>query len=82
VKWKFATRGPVRGSPVVAGGLVLFGSGDGNLYAIEAATGRERWRVALGGAVASTPAVADGVVFATSRERRLTALDLSTGRER
>ena len=82
VRWKFATRGPVRGSPVVAGDLVLVGSGDGNLYALEAATGRERWRAALGGAVASAPAVADGLVFATSRERRVTALDLSTGRER
>jgi outer membrane protein assembly factor BamB len=82
VKWKFATRGPVRGSPVVAGELVLFGSGDGNLYALEAATGRERWRASLGGAVASAPAVAGGLVFATSRERRLTALDLATGRER
>ena len=82
VKWKFPTRGPVRGSPVVAGELVLFGSGDGNLYALEAASGRERWRATLGGAVASAPAVAGGLVFATSRERRMTALDLETGRER
>jgi len=82
VRWKFATRGPVRGSPVVVGDLVLVGSGDGNLYALEASSGRERWRAALGGAVASAPAVADGLVFATSRERRVTALDLATGRER
>jgi outer membrane protein assembly factor BamB len=82
VRWKFAARGPVRGSPVVAGDLVLVGSGDGNLYALETSTGRERWRAPLGGAVASTPAVAGGLVFVTSRERRVTALELSTGRER
>ena len=82
VKWKFSSRGPIRSSPVVAGGLVLFGSGDGNLYALEAATGHERWRASLGGAVASAPAVAGGLVFATSRERSLTAVDLSTGKER
>ncbi len=82
LRWKFATRGPIRGSPVVFGGVLLFGSGDGFLYALEATTGRERWRVGLGGAVASTPAVAEGLVVATARERAVTAVDLATGRER
>jgi len=79
LRWKFATKGPIRSSPTLAGDLVLFGSGDGFLYAVEAATGRERWRAGLGGAVASAPAVAGGLVFATSRERTLTAVDLETG---
>ena len=82
VRWKFETRGPVRGSPVVSGGKLLFGSGDGNLYALDAATGRELWRAALGGAVASTPAVSSGLVFATSRQKHVTALDLDTGKVR
>jgi outer membrane protein assembly factor BamB len=79
VLWSFPTRGPVRGSPVLAGNTVLFGSGDGHLYALDAGSGRERWRASLGGAVASSPAVRDGTVFATSRERSVTALDLVTG---
>ncbi len=82
VKWTFRTRGPVRGSPVVAGDAVLIGSGDGNLYALEASTGREKWRADLAGAVASAPAVAGGTIFVTSRERNVTALDLATGRAR
>ena len=82
VAWKFATKGPVRGAAAFAGDLVVFGSGDGNLYALDAATGRERWRADLHGAVASTPAIADGVVFATSRERGVTAVDLATGKLR
>ena len=79
VLWSFPTRGPVRGSPAVAGDTVLFGSGDGHLYALDAGSGRERWRASLGGAVASSPAVSDGTVFATSRERAVTALDLADG---
>ena len=79
VLWSFPTRGPVRGSPVVAGDTVLCGSGDGHLYALDAGSGRERWRASLGGAVASSPAVSDGTVFVTSRERAVTALDLGTG---
>ena len=83
LRWKFATRGPVRGSPVLARGLVLFGSGDGNLYAVEASSGRERWRAGLGaGAVASTPAVAGDLVVATARDRLVAAVDLETGRPR
>ena len=82
VAWKFATKGPVRGAAALAGDLVLFGSGDGNLYAVDAANGTERWRADLEGAVASTPAVADGLVVATSRERRITAVDLASGKVR
>ena len=40
--WRVATEGPVRSSPAVTRSLVLIGSGDGNLYAIERATGRVR----------------------------------------
>src|SRR5262249_38362065 len=82
VRWKFDAHGPVRGSPVVHGGVVLFGSGDGNLYAVDAFTGRERWRAPLGGAVVSTPAVSGKVVVATARDRTVAAVDLSTGRPR
>ncbi len=86
VRWKFDAHGPVRGSPVVVPGVgaILFGSEDGNLYCVDAATGRERWRAALGGAVVSTPAVASSgdLVVATARERTVAAVDLATGRLR
>jgi outer membrane protein assembly factor BamB len=84
VRWRFDAHGPVRGSPVVLqrNGAVLFGSGDGNLYCLDAATGRERWRAALSGAVVSTPAVAGDLVVAATRESTVAAVDLSTGRPR
>jgi outer membrane protein assembly factor BamB len=80
VRWKFDAHGPVRGSPVVASGVVLVGSGDGDLYAVDAASGKERWRAALGGAVVSTPAVSGNLVVATSRERTVAGVDLATGK--
>jgi outer membrane protein assembly factor BamB len=83
LRWKFDANGPVRGSPVAASGLVLFGSGDGHLYALDASSGRERWRADLhGGAVASTPAVGGGLVVATARDRVVAAVDLESGRPR
>jgi eukaryotic-like serine/threonine-protein kinase len=82
LRWKFDAHGPVRGSLIARGGILFFGSGDGNLYAVDAGSGKERWRTALGGAVFSTPAISGDVVVATARERTIVALDRATGRVR
>lgn len=80
VKFAFATGGPIRGGPVSDGRTVYFGSEDHAVYALDAASGRERWRVATGGAVTSTPAVADGRVYVASRDGNLYCLDAANGR--
>ncbi len=69
-------------SPAVANGLVYFGSGDGHVYALNAATGALKWKVRTNGVVHSSPAVADGIVYAGSWDSFLYALDASTGKER
>src|SRR5687768_6113370 len=51
VVWTFATDGPVRSSPLLIDGALVFGSGDGYLYSVDAATGKERWRFTTGGPV-------------------------------
>jgi outer membrane protein assembly factor BamB len=50
-------------SPVVANGSVYFGNGDGNLYALDSATGDLRWKFKTGDVVHASLAVADGVLF-------------------
>lgn len=67
-------------SPVVAGGILVVGAGDGHVYALDAETGAERWRFRTGGRVRSSPAVAGGRVFVGSMDGILYALDLPTGR--
>ncbi len=47
-------------SPVAAQGTVYFGSGDGNLYALNAASGELRWKFQAGDVVHASPAYADG----------------------
>ena len=66
-------------SPVLAGGLVYFGSGDGNVYALDAQTGALRWKFATGDVVHATPALADGAVYIGSWDRNLYALEAVTG---
>ena len=39
--WKFATRGKIESSPVVAGGHVIFGSDDGSVYMLALEDGKE-----------------------------------------
>ena len=68
-------------SPVVAEGRVIFGSGDGQVYALEAKTGALVWKFATGDVVHASPAFADGRVFVGSWDSRLYALDAKTGRE-
>ncbi len=45
VRWRFFTDAPVRFAPVAMDGAVWFGSDDGHVYCVEAATGKLRWKV-------------------------------------
>lgn len=44
-------------------GWFIFGSDDGNIYALNASTGTKLWNFATNGVIFSSPAVANGVVY-------------------
>jgi outer membrane protein assembly factor BamB len=69
-------------SPAVAAGTVYFGSGDGNVYALDAASGTLRWKFHTGNVVHASPAVAQGTVYVGSWDSYFYALDAASGRER
>jgi outer membrane protein assembly factor BamB len=69
-------------SPAVWNGAVYFGSGDGNVYALDANTGIAKWKFTTGNVVHASPAVADGVVFIGSWDSFFYALDATTGKEK
>lgn len=66
-------------SPAVADGLVFFGTGDGGIHAVDAATGVLQWTHRAGDVVHASPAVAGGVVYVGSWDSRVYALDARTG---
>ncbi|MGC1902716.1 MAG: PQQ-binding-like beta-propeller repeat protein [Candidatus Acidiferrum sp.] len=68
-------------SAVVADGLVYFGSGDTNVYALDAANGTLKWKFKTGDVVHASPALADGELFIGSWDSYFYALDARTGRE-
>jgi outer membrane protein assembly factor BamB len=69
-------------SPVVVDGLVYFGSGDGNLYALDAGSGEEKWKFQTGDVIHASPAYADGVVYFGSWDSWFYALDARTGAQK
>jgi outer membrane protein assembly factor BamB len=69
-------------SPAVVNGVVYFGSGDGGIYAVDAATGLLQWKYSTGDVVHASPAVASGTVYVGSYDSKLYALDAGSGQLR
>ena len=69
-------------SPAFANGVVYFGAGDGRVYAVDAATGKERWRAQTGGRVRASPAVDASRVYVGAADGRVYAFDRASGAER
>lgn len=71
-------------APVFARGALYLTAyiGDGYLFALDAATGRELWRYKAKGTYLSPPAVAGDSVFVAASDGNLHAFDAATGRPR
>jgi outer membrane protein assembly factor BamB len=76
--WKYPTDNGLS-SPVVSGGTVYVGSGDGYVYALEASSGNLKWKYQTGYHVQSSPAVSEGIVYVGSKDNYVYALDATTG---
>ncbi|WP_405613635.1 serine/threonine-protein kinase [Streptomyces sp. NBC_01511] len=82
LRWRYATKDGLDSSPTVADGTVYAGCGEGKLYALDAATGREKWVHTTGGSIYASPVVAGGVVYVGSGDYSLYALDAATGKRK
>jgi len=80
--WGYESGDVYTSSPTPAGDLVVFGSGDGHVYAVDARSGTVRWKHLTDGRIRSSPAVADGTVYVGSADGSVYALDLRDGQRR
>ncbi len=69
-------------SPTLSGDAVYFGSGDGNVYALDALSGKLNWKFTTGDVVHASPAVANGTVYIGSWDSYFYAIDAVTGQEK
>ena len=58
---------------------IYFGSSDGNVYALDAATGDIKWEFPTEDKIWSSPIIEDGVLYVGSFDKKLYALDAATG---
>lgn len=77
--WTFAAEQSIVSSPVIVDGRVFVGSDDGNVYALDLATGARVWSFATDDIVEAPPLVHDGTVYVGSSDFFLYALDAATG---
>ena len=59
---------------------LYFGSSDGNLYALNALTGKKKWAFKTGGLIHTSPALYNGNVYFGSWDTFLYAVDAQTGK--
>lgn len=78
--WTADVQSGVQSKVVRAGDLLYVPTMGGTLYALDAATGRERWRFATGGAIFSVPLVSQGTVYFGSADHFVYALDAGSGK--
>jgi outer membrane protein assembly factor BamB len=65
--------------PAATSALVVYGSEDGWLYALDAGTGALRWKTEIGFS-GSRPAIVNGIVWTGDAQGRLVAIDAASGR--
>lgn len=78
--WAFRFEDEVRGSPLVANGVVYAGVYDNNLYAVNALDGKLLWKYATDGGLPGSPAINQDIVFIGSEDKRLHAVSAKSGR--
>ncbi|MFD8737466.1 PQQ-binding-like beta-propeller repeat protein [Streptomyces sp. NPDC059618] len=78
-RWTHLISYGIDSSPAVVDDTVYIGGTDGEMHALDAATGTPRWMHIIGHLVRSSPAVVDGTVYVGSDDRRVYALDAATG---
>ena len=78
--WSFRCEDEVRGSPLLANGLICVGAYDNNLYGISAADGQLKWKYATDGGLPGSPVSYQDIILIGSEDQRLHAISARSGR--
>jgi outer membrane protein assembly factor BamB len=79
VLWRHPLPGRGESSPLVHAGKVIFGCESGDIFALDAKTGKTKWSVHTGGAVKGALAFDRGTVFADNYAGEVWAIDAGNG---
>ena len=79
-EFKFDGKDFITGTPLVAEGMVFFGSNNKHFYALDTKSGKEKWKFKTGGKIYSSPVVSDSLIYFSSDDYYLYAVDIKTGK--
>ena len=85
VAWRYATKNgdfPFHSSAAVTDKMVVVGSRDKQIHAVDRTTGKGIWTFPTRAKVDSSPVIVESRVFVGSNDNNLYELDLTTGKER
>ncbi len=82
ILWSRDVGAPIRDTAAVYNGRVYFGTYDGRVHALDAATGNPIWSFLTGGGITAAPVVDNGVVYIGSTDGIFYALDAASGQLR
>lgn len=77
--WSYKTEDQLHSSPAIAENIVVVGSDDGTIYALNAQDGILIWKLETGAAIFSTPALYNKQVFVGSLDSTFYAIHLIDG---
>lgn len=77
--WSYTTGYGIDSSPAVVNGRVYVGSGDKNVYCLNASSGTLNWSYATSNYIGSSPAIAGGCVYIGNYDGRIYSLNANNG---
>jgi outer membrane protein assembly factor BamB len=79
--WRVRLKAPLSGGTAAGAGLVLIGTSDGRLFALDAGNGASRWSVRVSGEVLAPAAISEHLIALRTVDGKLHALSPEDGHE-
>src|SRR5438477_6566158 len=81
IRWKFKAKDAIEGTAAIVHGMVFVGSMDGNLYALDLASDKEKWTYKAG-PIKGAPSAHGDQVFVGDADGLFHCVDATTGKKR
>ncbi|MDR1385134.1 MAG: PQQ-binding-like beta-propeller repeat protein [Planctomycetaceae bacterium] len=80
-RWQFLLKGSIYSTPALADGLVVVGSSDNEIIALDVNDGSKVWSLITKFPVTSDPVIVDGAVYVGLGKNEFCKIDLKTGQK-